>query len=56
MIPQVDSEGHHYKVLKDISDHFADGSALKRSDVFIRNLSRNLNAKKTTRGWKLEFE
>ena len=37
MISQVDSEGHHYQVLKEISDYSADGSALKRSDVFIRS-------------------
>ena len=56
MLYQVDSEGHHYQVLKDISYHSAYGSALKRSDVFIRNCSRNLQAKRTTRGWKLEVD
>ena len=56
MISQVDSEGYPYQVIKDISDHSTDGSALKKSDVFIRIHGRNLHAKKTTRGWKLEFE
>ena len=37
MLSQVDSEGHHYQVIKDIINHYADGSALKRSDGFIRS-------------------
>ena len=56
MISQVDSEGHHYQVLKDISDHSACVSSLKRSDVFMRSRGENLHGKKTTRGWKLEVE
>ena len=28
MLSQVYSEGHHYQVIKDISDHYADESAL----------------------------
>ena len=31
-----------------------DGSALNRSDGFIRSHGGNLHAKKTTIGWKLE--
>ena len=53
MLSQVDSEGHNYQVLKDISDHYADGSALNRSNVFIISHGGNLHAKKTTIGWKL---
>ena len=54
MLFQVDSEGHHYQVLKDISYHYADGSALKRRDRFIiRSHGGNIHDKKTTRGWKL---
>ena len=52
ILSQVDSEGHHYQVLKDISDHSMDGIALKRSDIFIRICDRNLHAKKKTRGCK----
>ena len=33
-----------------------DWSSLKRRDGFIRGSGRNLHAKKTTRGWKLEVE
>ena len=32
MIYQVNSEGHHYQVLKDISNQFTDGSALNKRD------------------------
>ena len=56
MLSQVDSEGYPYQILKDISDHYAYGSALMRSDGFIRSRGRNVHAKKTTRGWKLEVE
>ena len=56
MLPQVDSEVHHYQILNDISDHSEDGSALNRSDGFIRSCSCNLHAKKKTIVWKLEFE
>ena len=56
MLSQVDSEVHHSQLLKDISYHSMDDSALKRSDVLIRSFVRNLHPKKTTRGWKLEVE
>ena len=54
MLSEVDSEGHHYQVLKDISDYSADGSSLRRRNGFIRSLGRDLHAKKTTIGCKLE--
>ena len=50
MLYQVDSDGHQYQVLKEISGHSADGSTLNRSDGFIKSRDRNLHAKKTTRG------
>ena len=56
MISQVDSEGHHYQVLKDISDRYADGITLNGNNGFIRSLGGNLHAKNTTRGWKLEVK
>ena len=56
MLSKVDSQRYDYKVLKYISDYSADGSALNRSDGFIRSQYGNLHAKKTTRGWKLEVE
>ena len=50
MLTQVDSEGHHYQVIKDISDHSADGNALNKRDGFIRSRGGNLHVKKTSRG------
>ena len=34
MLSRVDSEGHHYEVLKDISDHSTARGSLKRSNGF----------------------
>ena len=56
ILSQVDSEGYHYQVLKEISDHSSDGISLNKSNGFIISLGGNLHAKKTTRGWKLEVE
>ena len=56
ILSQVDSEGNHYQVLKEIRNHSVDGSALKRNDRFMRSHGGNLHAKKITRGWKLEVE
>ena len=56
MLSQVDSEVNQYQVLKEISYHYADGIALKRSSRFIRSCGRKLHANNTTIGWKLEVE
>ena len=53
MLSQVDSELHHYQVIKEISNQSAYGSALMRSNGFRKNHGVNIHAKKTTRGWKL---
>ena len=56
ILSQVDPDGYHHQVLKDISDHSADGSVLKRSDEFIRSRRGNLHANNKTRSLKLEVE
>ena len=56
ILSQVYSEVHRYQLLKDISDHSADGSTLKSSDGFIRIHDGNLHPKNTIRGCKLEVE
>ena len=56
ILSQVDPDGYHHQVLKDISDHSADGSVLKKIYGFIRSCGNNLHAKNTTRGWKIETE
>ena len=56
MLSKIYFKGHHYQVIKEISDHSADGSALNRSNGFIRSHGKNQHAKKTNRGWKLEVK
>ena len=56
MMSQVDSEGHHYQLLKEISEHHSDCTAIKQGNGFIISRNGNKVPKKTTRGWKLECE
>ena len=56
MQSQVGSEVNHCQVLNQISDHYAEMSALKRSDEFIRNRGGNIHPLKKNRGWNLEVE
>ena len=53
---QVDSEGHHFQILSEISDHYCDATAITKKNGFIRSSNGNLHPKKTTRGWQLEVE
>ena len=53
ILSQVDSEGHHYKVLTEVTDHNNDDSAISKVDGYIKSGSGNLHRKRTTRGWKL---
>ena len=53
MLSQVDSEGHHYQILKEISNH----KALSISEGFhMRKGSNQKIPKKMTRGWELLIE
>ena len=56
MLSQVDSEVHHNQFLKEISDHYSDGSSLNSNNVFIRSSGSNLHINNTTIGCKLEVE
>ena len=56
MMSQVDSEGHHYQLLAEISDHRSNHLALTKKNGFIRSKSGNLHPKMTTRGWSIEVE
>ena len=56
MLSQIDSEVHHYQVPNNISDKYMDGSALKKSDGFIRGRGGNPHSNKTARGCKLEVK
>ncbi len=50
---QVDSEGHQFLVLDEISDHRSDGTAILVADGFTVSRNGNRIPKKTTRGWQL---
>ena len=56
MMSQVDSEGHHYQVQTEVTDHKKDDSAISNVDGFIKLSSRNLHWKRMTRGWKILVE
>ena len=56
MYSQIDNEGHHFQLLREITDHKSDGNAIAISDGFIRSKNGNEVPKKTTAGWKLMVE
>jgi hypothetical protein len=56
MLAGCDSEGHHFQLIQEITDHKKDRSAIKISDGFIISRNGKRTAKKTTRGWKLLVE
>ena len=56
MLSQVESEGHHYKVLTEVTDHKKDDSAISKVGGFIKSSSGNIHRKRTTRGWKILVE
>ena len=53
MMSQVDSEGHHYQVLTEVTDQKKDDSDIAKVDGFIKKSSVNLHWKRTTCVWKL---
>ena len=53
---QVDSEGHHYQVLTEVTDHKKDDSAVAKVDGFIESSIGNLHRMRTTHVWKLLVE
>ena len=56
MMSQVDSEGHHWQLLSEISDHRSNHLAITEKNGFIRSHNGNLHPKKTTIGWDIEVE
>ena len=56
MMSQIDSEGHHYQLLAEISDHYSDATAISKSNGCIQSKNDNAVPKKTTRGWQIEVE
>ena len=53
---QLDSEGHHYQVLTEATDHKKDDSAISKVGGFIKLSNGNLHQKRTTHGWKILVE
>ena len=56
MLSQVDSEGHQYQVLTEVTYHKKDDSAISKVDDFIKSSSGNLHRKRMTFGWKTLVE
>ena len=56
MLSQVESEGHHYQVLTEVTNHKKDDCAISKADGFIKSISGNLHRKRTDSGWKLLAE
>jgi hypothetical protein len=53
LFSQVDSDGRRFFVLSEITDHSADGRAIKQAYGFTRSYNGNQVPKQTTIGWKL---
>ena len=53
MFAQVDSKENQYLLLKEITDHRSDNSAIPISEGMVRTSSGMMKPKKTTRGWFL---
>ena len=56
MFSKIDSEGHHFQLLSDITDYKYDGNAILISDEFIKSINGKNVPKNTTAGWKLQVE
>ena len=52
MMLQVDSEGHQYQLLTEVTDHNRGDSAIAKVDGFIKSSSGKLHHKRKTCGWK----
>ena len=50
MFTQVDSEGHNYQLLQEITNHSKDRSPIPISDGMIRSRNGKMVPKKTTQG------
>ena len=56
MMSQVDSEGHKYQVLTEVTDHKKDDSDIAKVNSFIKSSSVNLHRKRKNCLWKLLVE
>ena len=56
MVSECDPDGRQYRMLKEISDHRKNNTALIVADGSYRTRAGNLVPKRTTKGWKLLME
>jgi hypothetical protein len=56
LFSQVDSEGHQYVLMKEISEHRKDKTAVPKSEGWIEMPNGQKVRKRTTRGWQLLVE
>ena len=56
MYSQFDSEGQHFSILKEITDHRRRRGAIAKKDGYTVSHNGNRHPKKTTRGWDLLVE
>ena len=56
MVSEYDPEGRQYRMLREISDHRKDNTALNVADGSYQNRAGNPIPKRTTKGWKLLIE
>ena len=56
MFSQVDSEGRHFQILREITDHRKDSSAIPKEDGHYKSNNGNMVPKFTTCGWQLLVE
>ena len=55
MYSQVDTEGNEYILLQEICNHWKDGLAVAKDDLFVQHTRGGSNAvhRRTTNGWQL---
>jgi hypothetical protein len=53
---QVDTNGREYTLMKEIVDHWSDGSAVPVDDAYYVDPNGRKSRQMTTKGWKLLFE
>ena len=53
MMSQVESKGHHYQVLTEVTYRKKGYIDIAKVDGYIKSISGNLHRKRTTRGWKI---
>ena len=56
ILSKVDSEGHHYPFLTNVTDNKRYDSAITNMSGFIKSSNGNIHWKKTTCTWKLLVE